>query len=138
MGGADVILDTHIIKKIIKEEELREKIFTKIKERCHNLIIAPLESEYRTRIEPGLNFKTAFKTELRGKFIQERPPVRRIKCGLKKGDKKLAGTAIKRAEKSGNAIIITEDPDFWRNRECFKFLKKHGVDVMSINEFLSE
>jgi len=135
----DVIPDTHILGKLTRDEELKRKFIDKIVRECYNLVIAPLESEYKVRIgeEELRNLALSFRTELRGKFVQERPPVPSVQC-FKRGDRKLAGTAINRARRSGStAIIVTEDPDFWRNYECFRTLRRQGVQVSSIEEFLS-
>ncbi len=130
----DVIPDTHILKMLIEDEGLRKEFLKKIEEKCFNLVLAPLESEYRARIgEKFFYLKLSFKSELRGKLIQERS-IRPIECRLKRGDKKLAGTAVRRAEKSGNAIIITEDPDF-RKHQCLHILNRHNVNVLTLEEF---
>jgi len=136
MSSTDVIPDTHILKMLVRDERLRKEFLKKIEEKCFNLVLAPLESEYRARIGVKLSYlKLLFKTadELKGKFVQEES-IRPIECRLKRGDKKLAGTAVRRAEKSGNAIIITEDPDF-RKHQCLHILNRHNVNVLTLEEF---
>ena len=138
MSSTDVIPDTHILKMLVRDEGLRKEFLKKIEEKCFNLVLAPLESEYRARIGVKLSYlKLLFKTadELKGKFVQEESISSfNKKCKLKKGDKKLAGTAVRRAEKSGNAIIITEDPDF-RKHQCLHILNRHNVNVLTLEEF---
>ena len=131
----DVIPDTHILKMLVENEGLKKEFVEKIREKCFNLVLAPLESEYRARIgEESLKWLVeSFRSELRGKFVQERF-IRPIECRLKRGDKKVAGTAVRRAEKSGNAIIITEDPDF-RKHQCLHILNRHNVNVLTLEEF---
>ena len=134
MSSTDVIPDTHILKMLVGDEGLRKEFLKKIEEKCFNLVLAPLESEYRARIGvESLSLVESFKSELRGKFVQERS-IRPIECRLKRGDKKLAGTAVRRAKKSGNAIIITEDPDF-RKHQCLHILNRHNVNVLTLEEF---
>jgi len=134
MSSTDVIPDTHILKMLVRDEGLRKEFLKKIEEKCFNLVLAPLESEYRARIGvKSLSLVESFKSELRGKFVQERS-IRPIECRLKRGDKKLAGTAVRRAKKSGNAIIITEDPDF-RKHQCLHILNRHNVNVLTLEEF---
>jgi len=119
---------------LVRDEGLRKEFLKKIEEKCFNLVLAPLESEYRARIGvKSLSLVESFKSELRGKFVQERS-IRPIECRLKRGDKKLAGTAVRRAKKSGNAIIITEDPDF-RKHQCLHILNRHNVNVLTLEEF---
>ena len=131
----DVIPDTHILKMLVENEGLKKEFVEKIREKCFNLVLAPLESEYKVMIgeKSFLDLRLSFKSELRGKLIQERS-IRPIECRLKRGDKKLAGTAVRRAEKSGNAIIITEDPDF-RKHQCLHILNRHNVNVLTLEEF---
>ncbi len=131
----DVIPDTHILKMLVEDEGLKKEFLKKIEEKRFNLVLAPLESEYRARIgvESLKWLVESFRSELRGKFVQERF-IRPIECRLKRGDKKVAGTAVRRAEKSGNAIIITEDPDF-RKHQCLHILNRHNVNVLTLEEF---
>lgn len=131
----DVIPDTHILKMLVENEGLKKEFVEKIREKCFNLVLAPLESEYRARIgvESSKWLVESFRSELRRKFVQERF-IRPIECRLKRGDKKVAGTAVRRAEKSGNAIIITEDPDF-RKHQCLHILNRHNVNVLTLEEF---
>jgi hypothetical protein len=145
MSCAEIVLDTNAIKEIILKDE-NKWVFDYIKQKCHNLIIPPLDSEYRGRLRIDLrafpSLLTKFRAELGSKFIPNETPEfpRNIDHtfrgrGRRNQDKIVAGVAIKRARiTSRTAIIVSDDPDF-HDYEVINYLRRYGVKVYYISEF---
>ncbi len=140
----EIVLDTNAIK-IIAEKELRDKLVKFVLEKCHTLIIPGLESEFQIHIKGNiLQFLSAFRTELRRKFVYESTSLRipreiekrmrecasESKSTSVKGDLFVIGVALKRhVDSRRHVVIVTNDhcfhevPEFKRYDICVIYVE---------------
>ncbi len=137
----DIVPDTHIVKELMKNRDLLRGVFDAIENKCYNLVLPPLKSEFLPRVGTTFSWVSeTFKSMLREKFIEEKGKLPKddvIERELKKkGDQKVAKTAIKRSKRTGKAIIVSDDPDFISNQKLRSHLKRKNISVKTFNEFL--
>lgn len=142
--SADIIVDTMVVTKMYYSTNVFEIIMNKIKEKCYSLVLPPIKSEIKGRLK--LNSSEfpyvilPFMNILGNKFINKEKCDKKIKkmfqkAGLKEKDALVACVAVKRARKTGKAILVSDDPDFIEQHDAFMLLRKECVELKGFEDF---
>jgi len=140
----NIVLDTHAVKEVLVNGGNRQRIIRLIKEKCHFLIIPDLSSEFEVHVRSFLSLVLGLRSELRGKFIPEDKPPKRLSRDLRnlmkklreegcdKGDLIVAKVACKRSRE--RATLIVSDDECFHN--ALPSLRRYKVEVVYVEELL--